>query len=78
MDEFTPWYPPNIDPVRTGIYQVSVWPGTGKWWRFWDGKEWHVGTDSFNLASLQGGRGQIPIYWRGLTKRAALSRATGE
>lgn len=38
----TPWYPPEIKPVREGVYEVDRdWSGT-RWFSYFDGGTWYM------------------------------------
>ena len=53
----TPWYPPEIKPVRKGWYECSVCYDT----HLWTGKIW-VFSDGTKVT--------VPFQWRGLTEKA--------
>lgn len=39
-DDFTPWYPPEVKPVRVGVYERDMLhTGNGRF-SFWTGKFW--------------------------------------
>lgn len=76
--KLTPWFPHNIKPVRSGVYEVKfdlLGNDDGGGYAFWDGLRWtnalanvaraHENNDWFEGAVQQ-------KKWRGLTK------ATGE
>lgn len=77
MMKRTPWFPPEVKPVRVGWYEAILFPGLHnddtlpepRFW--WDGKEWRLARNGSALALQQ-------RIWRGLTKPATLSRAAGE
>lgn len=41
MSKYSPWFPPEVKPVRKGVYQVkdidSLFPEY-RWFAFWNGK----------------------------------------
>ena len=36
----TPWFPPDIKPVREGVYEIHSPDFSGIWYSFWDNKNW--------------------------------------
>lgn len=63
MSKFTPWYPPEIKPVRKGMYQRRM-----EWGRISNGR-W----DTKRAIWLSGGNAECSSIfqeseWRGLTK----------
>jgi len=77
----TPWFPPEVKPVRAGWY-VSAWcpdrwrsPVECHWRRFWNGYRWSlsvkVGVHSnaeCAHAMRQTSALDDYVYWAGLTK----------
>lgn len=70
--EKTFWYPPEIKPVRPGLYEtkspiLGYSPG---WFSYWDGKKWGSAYPSVGKAHLE--RSSIAFRqdrpWRGLKK----------
>ena len=61
MPKLTPWFPPEIKPVRIGWYECEICVGRGTGERhYWDGSDWNwKGT-----AILMG------AGWRGLSRPA--------
>lgn len=73
--KLTPWFPPEIKPIRVGWYQRK-WRKDNDWFaNYWDGAHWHH-SESATATT------QIPIephyeaichcenmYWRGLAKK---------
>lgn len=80
----TDWYPPDVKPIRVGVYHVFpdnfAVPRT--MFAHWDGKNWRWFSRSF-VRAIRYGEPKISIYmhkgigfkWRGLAKptRKALS-----
>jgi len=68
----TPWYPPEVKPVRVGVYEVAM-TIVPVWYRYWDGENWHVGDETPALAlksaPLNGTSWSVK-HWRGLTEKA--------
>lgn len=60
----TPWYPPEIKPVRKGHYECERCVLYGKKfpYHFWNGKSWAWGSTGETLG--------LWFSWRGLTERA--------
>ena len=77
MKRRTPWFPPSVEPVRVGWYQVEWLYGehTELWFNYWDGKHWHWGWRSMEDVRRDpepGDRvydfdGVSFLRWRGLT-----------
>ncbi len=64
----TEWYPPNIKPVRRGVYQILG--GDLICFSHWNGKAWSLASHSSIKAKekrkiLSGNQGKT---WRGFTK----------
>jgi len=70
----TPWYPPDVNPARVGVYEVSSGAHFSHY-RFWNGSVWCLGA-----VTIEGARcfAKIPDVrfakseggeWRGLSKR---------
>jgi hypothetical protein len=38
--QLTEWHPPEIKPVREGVYQVKSVHWSDPWFSRWDGKQW--------------------------------------
>ena len=53
----TPWYPPEIKPVRKGLYECRFCDAT----HLWTGKIW---------VFRNGTEVPVPSEWRGLTEKA--------
>ena len=63
MSELTPWYPPEVRPVRPGWYACQQCTISHSWRNrhYWNGKRWlHNGPDGEPV--------KIEFGWRGLTK----------
>ena len=66
--KLTPWYPALINPVRKGVYDVSI---ATPWYRYWDGANWHWGASTPDEAFRNKRHPVIDrAQWRGLTERA--------
>lgn len=72
--KLTPWYPPNIKPVRPGVYEAQ-W-GSSKLWEdwpysYWTGEEWAnsgaTPEEALRLKNWTLGANQSK-KWRGLAK----------
>lgn len=65
--KLTEWFPPEVKPVRVGVYEVAYPPG--RWFRKWDGTRWMCGADTPEIAVE---RSAIPVEttfpWRGLAE----------
>lgn len=66
MDNLTPWYPPEIKPVRIGDYECKycVERGATVNRHYWNGKRWCMSRDD-PLTGL------FSVIWRGLRHGAA-------
>ena len=67
--KLTPWFSPDVNPVRAGVYEVKQ-DDTSAWYRRWDGEDWYVGGPTPGWASnaviaLDNGH-RAP--WRGLAE----------
>ena len=65
-EELTPWFPPEIKPVRPGIYIASV--ARREFYRRWDGERWYYGDYTVEAAKKRRKKWplQVPLLWRGL------------
>lgn len=64
--KLTDWFPPDVAPVRAGVYEVGV--GLKPWYRWidTDGTQ-HIGEKSPRLAALFAKSIDVPpASWRGL------------
>lgn len=72
--KLTPWFPPEVKPVREGVYIATV-VREETFYRYWDGRLWLTGDNTVKGAYREAGEG-IPtwhqsIHWRGLAKAPA-------
>lgn len=74
-DMLTGWFPPEVKPVRPGIYLVKKFPNMDwLYWRYWDGAIWKTGIDSscaapdMRIASRYSTAKIQDVQWRGLNK----------
>jgi hypothetical protein len=66
LDNVTPWYPGDVEPVRTGVYQRSYPSGVARYSR-WDGREWMFACDTpLDAAAVDLSTGYPELPWRGL------------
>lgn len=67
--KLTEWQSPRTLPVRIGVYEIDVFSDM-RWFRYWDGLDWHVGASSPALAvRLRSKLGDAPTRpWRGLAE----------
>jgi len=74
-DMLTEWFPPEVKPIRPGIYLVKKFAHVDwLYWRYWDGDFWRTGivyecsapdtrfSKGLSKASIQ------DVQWRGLNK----------
>lgn len=70
--KLTPLYPPNIKPVRSGVYQTQLTPDAKAAYSHWNNgtKHWGWGETNPSLTETypQGSSAYQNKYWRGLTK----------
>lgn len=69
MSKLTPWYPPEVKPVRVGVYESIT--SAPPWFRYWDGSHWHWGARTVEEAFKN--REACTVVreaWRGLTREA--------
>ena len=68
--KLTPWYPPEVKPVRKGVYEVCF--TALPWYRYWDGRFWWNGSfspfDAFNRRAERFVNGECKDDWRGLAE----------
>lgn len=70
-EKTTDWYPPNVKPVRVGIYERKFLSASARF-SYWNGKEWGANDMTPERAYLYRGcpsKYQF-LLWRGLTKRS--------
>ncbi len=71
--EYTDWFPPEIKPVRNGLYLVKYGSRSDCWhMAFWNGSGWYGAGSALHgrctLMDLLGGSwGHNDYHWRGLT-----------
>jgi hypothetical protein len=67
--KLTPWFPPNMKPVRPGLYIASI-GRRNRFYRRWTGKRWLYGSYSQEDAATMPARPwpekDYPLHWRGL------------
>lgn len=71
--KLTPWYPPNIKPLRRGVYITKVKSPSGKEYKsfqYWSGTFWKIMSATVENAykarhfvSLQ-----QDVHWKGIQK----------
>jgi hypothetical protein len=74
MKKYTNWFPPEIKPVREGVYEVSLGRFYSHTYAYWNGNRWgwaalSVATATTDKATAGASQDKS---WRGLTKKAAL------
>jgi len=76
-DRMTGWFPANVKPVRSGVYEVHTPSNSGNRYAYYDPKGWRVCTankleaeaEKFRLGYLDCSSMVLPgSEWRGLTK----------
>jgi hypothetical protein len=71
----TQWFSPNVMPIHVGVYQrgVPAFHKTLHMYSYWDGKDWYVGSSTFNGAKRYYKRGNRSILtnpsWRGIAQQ---------
>ena len=72
--KLTPWYPPEVKPVREGWYARKLLsdPDSIQYMNFWNGTRWYYNNDTYaNAEAHFVGRpcGDIIVWhWRGLAE----------
>lgn len=67
--KLTPWFPPEVKPVRVGVYIATV-RKPSVFYRYWDGESWLCGSFDQQLANASRPDWYgPPIHWRGLAKQ---------
>lgn len=64
--KLTPWFPPDVKPVRVGVYEKNLFNGR-RWYSKWDGSQWLFICETADGAAVE----QIPsafinVPWRGI------------
>jgi hypothetical protein len=75
MYELTNWYPGIIKPAYIGVYRRNLGPANVDWFSYWDGKLWHQGDSTIEIAYDRRSAGTLcaqDFPWRGLTLNSAL------
>lgn len=69
MSRLTPWFPPEVKPVRFGIYE-RLW-SDGPLYALWNGKHWKTswGTPDVAARNSSIGSGVQNLPWRGLAEK---------
>lgn len=66
--KLTPWYPPEVKPVRVGVYQRNLGEGSPTYSR-WNGREWKFSRPTADEADEQTFRSLWQYMdWRGLAE----------
>lgn len=74
--EYTDWFPPEIEPVRNGLYLLKHGRNADCWHMgYWNGKGWYGAESAIHghcteMDLLGGGFANNAYYWRGLTSEA--------
>jgi hypothetical protein len=71
----TPWFPPEVKPVRDGVYEIND-PEGGKLYRLFRKHRWYYGSTQIKIAAKVSEGDIIPLVvlkedtlpWRGLTE----------
>lgn len=76
MEKLTQWYPPEVKPVREGVYENGTYSRrtneiTGGCYQYWNGAWW--GSVSAIVSGAYRDRDEKSLYqndpWRGLAER---------
>jgi len=71
--KLTPWFGWNTKPARVGVYEAEWRSGT--YYNYWDGKEWHWGSSSSDVARRDDPVSRFErarlLRWRGLAEAPA-------
>lgn len=71
----TPWYPPEIEPVRVGVYERdnSQHAMAGRF-SYWNGQVWCGWGGTVSIAHWNGKRNHVSsaqhLPWRGLARKS--------
>jgi len=72
--EYTDWFPPEIKPVRSGLYLLKHGRNSDCWHMgYWNGKGWYSAESAnhgrcTDMYLLGGGWQHNSYHWRGLVK----------
>jgi hypothetical protein len=71
MEAMTEWYPPNVKPVRVGVYLTNALDGRFQYWngKYWGGYAAYEAAAADPEAVWRKSRFQC-VEWRGLTAPA--------
>ena len=65
--KLTDWYPPDIKPVRRGVYITRK--NETIYFQYWTGTFWNVRMSNVQLAEKVKQRSQHQdVYWKGISK----------
>ncbi len=74
--KLTPWFPPEIKPMRKGVYQVAYWsqerPSYAKWFNgIWRGSYSGISAETLRLADADNRHQNYRqnLEWRGLARK---------
>lgn len=72
--EMTDWFPPDIKPVHSGVYQTEFAAGRGDLgYSRWDGVHWRYQYLSKAIAAGSEGIGSQNKRWRGLATKPEVN-----
>jgi hypothetical protein len=67
--KMTPWFPPQIKPVRKGVYQAKLGDDGDICYAAWNGKRWSWADLSHRGRMLRSFLGSSQSkFWRGFTE----------
>lgn len=67
--KLTEWYPPDIKPVRIGVYETTSYDNTPSY-QHWGGEFWGFCSTHVKSAAMHGASrsGLQDVSWRGIAK----------
>lgn len=69
-NKLTPWFPPDVKPVRKGIYEIKT--PFGQRYSTWLGNKWSYWSADLDKAKGMSGIGDHGLnryHWRGLAEK---------
>ena len=70
--KLTPWYPPEIKPVRVGVYKIKISANNSfDLYSHWTGQRWlHTAWSPARASEAKGNSLYQNKTWRGLTEKS--------
>ncbi len=70
MSDLTPWFPPEVTPVRKGVYEATLVEGEAGWYAYWRGDSWGGSWKRKDVAArIKMESSEQRKWWRGLAEK---------